>query len=201
MSYRLVIFDLGGVLVKVDTSRILRFICERSSSSPEEVKKILNDPGLLNPIQIGQLSPKQFYEKLKKRLGFSFNFEQFALNWNGILSENTDTTWVLERLRQRYNIGVLSNTNVMHDEYIKNTWPVFNHVHYWVASYTVGLMKPEPQIYQLMLKQADVQPHEAVYVDDVEEFVVAARRLGITSVHFTDGLELERELRNAGLHV
>lgn len=201
MSFRLVIFDVGGVLVKLEPERMINKLAQETGQPVEKVERVVADPTLIEAFELGRLLPRQFLDRLNAQLGLAWTYDRFITAWNSILTENTDTTWVLQRLRNRYKLLVLTNTNVLHDEYIRQTWPVFNQVHHWIASYQVGFRKPEPQIYQLALRQADVPPHATVYVDDTVEFVEAAEHLGLKAIHFTDGLLLERELRALGLHV
>ena len=201
MSFRLVIFDLGGVLVRREPRKAIERIARETGKPIEMCEQILGDRKLIEAFELGQVSPKQFFERVRAPLGLGWSFEQFASAWNSILTENTDTTWILQRLRSRYRLAVISNTNVLHDEYIRRTWPVFEQLHDWIVSYQVGMLKPDPRIYQLVLTRLDIPPRSAVFIDDLFEHVDVARRLGLTGIHFTDGLELERELRAVGLHV
>lgn len=201
MSFQLVIFDLGGVLVHMKPALMIRRLAAETGQTVEVLERVLVDPALLEQLELGRMTPRQYFDQLARRLKLSWSFEEFVAAWNGILSENTDTTGLLQRLWDRYTILVLTNTNILHDEHIRRTWPVFDRVHHWLASYQIGLRKPEPQIYELALRTAQTPPHSAIYIDDVEEHVLVARGMGLTAVHFTDGKMLEEDLRQAGLHV
>lgn len=201
MGFRLVIFDVGGVLVRLEPRRFLAKLAQDSGKPVEELEQHVMAPKLVEALELGQLSPGQFFERLQRQVGTGWTFKEFVAAWNSILSENTDTTWLLQRMRQRYQLLAMSNTNPLHHEYILRTWPVFAHLHHWVTSYEAGYRKPEPQMYQFALRQADVPPNAAVFVDDIEGHVAVAKRLGLTAIHFTSGLELEREFREVGLHV
>ena len=201
MKAQVVMFDLGGVLVNVETSKCWQALANASGHSVADVQRLLSDPKPLELFELGQMSALQFVAHINTQLGMSWELADFAKAWNGMLSERRDVTWLLERLKTRYHLLVLSNTNVLHDEYVRRTWPSFGVVRQWIMSYQIGYRKPEPEMYQFALQQADAPPHATVYVDDLEENVSAARDLGIPSIHFTDGLKLEQELRAAGLHV
>ncbi len=201
MGFELVIFDLGGVLVRVERERLLERLAQETRKPLAWLEDIMADAKLLDPFERGHVQPKQFFQQFRERLGIAWTDEQLITAWNGILYENLETTWLLQRLRERYTLLVLTNTNVLHDEYIRQTWSVFRHVHHWIASYQVGWRKPEPEMYQLALRQARVEPRAAIYVDDTKELVDAARQLGLTGIHFRPGLKLAEELHAAGLHV
>lgn len=68
-----------------------------------------------------------------------------------------------------------------------------------VVSGDEKLVKPDPAIYHLSLARFGLEPHEAVFIDDNEANVLAARALGIRSVHFQDVESTRRELADAGL--
>jgi len=201
VSFKAIIFDLGGVLVRRDLQRILQPIARQTHKPIQQLTHAVEASMLVERFELGQLQPRRFHAQLSAELGLAWSYDEFVSVWNSILSENTDATWLLERLRTRYRLLVLSNTNILHDEYIRRTWPVFHYIHHWITSYQTGYRKPELQIYQLALREADIPPESTVYVDDIKECVMAARQLGLTAVHFTQGLRLEEELRSVGLHV
>lgn len=68
-----------------------------------------------------------------------------------------------------------------------------------VVSGDEKLVKPDPAIYHLALDRFGLQPHEAVFIDDNEANVLAARALGIHAIHFTDVASTRSELADLGL--
>ena len=202
MSVKLVMFDLGGVLVHIAPQRFLAKVASATGKPVEALKPSLEDRQLIEALELGRINPRKFYEQVNERTGVNWTYEQFVTAWNSIIvDENRETTWVLERLHTRYKLLVLTNTDPMHDTYIRNTWPVFTAIPQWVASYAVGYRKPDPRIFELALREADVQARETVYIDDLAEHIETARHLDIPAIHFTDGLVLERELQALGVHV
>ena len=202
MSVKLVMFDLGGVLVQIAPEKFLAKVAEATGKPAESLKPSLDDQKLIEALELGHINPRKFYEQVKGRTGVDWAYEQFVKAWNSIIvDENKETTWILERLRARYKLLVLTNTDPLHDTHIRNTWPVFNFIPHWVASYVVGFRKPDPRIFELALREADAQPRETVYIDDMAEHIETARHLGIPAIHFVDGLVLERELQALGVHV
>lgn len=202
MSVKLIMFDLGGVLVQIAPEKFLTKVAQATGKSMDSIKPSLEDCKLIEALETGQLNPRKFYEQVKERTGVTWSYEQFVKAWNSIIvDENLETTWVLERLKSRYKLLVLTNTDPIHDTYIRSMWPVFTAIPNWVASYVVGFRKPDPRIYELALAEADVQPAETVYIDDLAEHIETARHLGIPAIHFIDGLEVERELHALGVHV
>ena len=68
-----------------------------------------------------------------------------------------------------------------------------------LVSGEVGLIKPDPRIFALLIERFAIDPRRAVYIDDVEANVVAARPFGIHAIHFTNPADLRAELAALGL--
>jgi len=58
-------------------------------------------------------------------------------------------------------------------------------VDFFIVSCFVHCRKPEPAIYQMALDIAQVEPSEAVYIDDQALFVQVAQKFGIHAIHHT----------------
>jgi 2-haloacid dehalogenase len=68
-----------------------------------------------------------------------------------------------------------------------------------LVSGEVGVIKPEPRIFALLIERFAIEPERAVYIDDVETNVAAARPFGIYGIHFTTPANLRQELAGLGL--
>jgi len=201
MLYELVLFDLGGVVVEVESDRLIHQVSQLIHRPFEQVQQAVYHEELIIPLELGRISPRAYYDGLKRRLKLSWSYEQFTTAWNGIVNENRDVTWVMERLRKRHKLAALSNTNELHIDHIKRTIPSLGMFHDWVASCEVGLRKPDPQIYRLALERMGVRAAAAVYVDDRPELVDAGRSVGLTAIRFENSRQLEQDLQSIGLNL
>jgi 2-haloacid dehalogenase len=68
-----------------------------------------------------------------------------------------------------------------------------------LVSGEVGIIKPDPRIFELLLERFAIDPKRAVYIDDVAANVDAARPFGIHAIHFTTPTTLRGELAELGL--
>src|SRR4029077_1171989 len=68
-----------------------------------------------------------------------------------------------------------------------------------LVSGEVGVIKPDPRIYELLIERFGVEPQRTVYIDDVEANVVTARLFGMHAIHFTTPAALREELVGLGL--
>jgi len=200
MNYELVLSDLGGVVVDFNADRIVLQVSQLVGKPFDEVQAVIYHKELLLLFEIGRMSPKEYYEGLKSRLGLSWTYEQFVRSWNDIFSENAEVVQILQRLRKRHKIVALTNTNELHINHIRATLPSLSLFSDWVASCEVGTRKPEPEIYRLALERMGVRADRAVYIDDRPEMVEAGAALGLKAIHFESSRQLEQELQALGLN-
>jgi len=199
MTYDLILSDLGGVVVEMETDRLMHQVSQLVNRPFDEVQAAVYDKTLLLPFELGKITAKTYYQELQKRLKLPWAYEQFVVFWSSIFTENREVTTVLGRLSKRHTLMALTNTNELHLDYIKRSIPSLAFFRDWIASCDVGCRKPEPEIYQLALKRAGVRAERAVYIDDRPEMVEAGRQAGLKAIRFEDSRQLERELDALGL--
>ena len=68
-----------------------------------------------------------------------------------------------------------------------------------LVSGEVGLIKPDPRIFTLLIERFAIEPQRAVFVDDVEANAAAVLPFGIHAIHFTTPANLRQELAGLGL--
>ncbi len=201
MHYQLVIFDLGGVVVEVESDRLVHQTAQVLGRSFDDVQAAIYDKELLLPFELGQINAKGYYAGLKKTLKLPWTYDQFVRSWNDIFRENTDVTFIMQRLRKRHRLIALTNTNELHLAYIRANIPSLSVLEDWVASCEVGLRKPDPKFYVHALERAGVKASEAAYVDDRPELVDAGRNLGLAAIRFENSQQLEEDLQAIGLNL
>jgi HAD superfamily hydrolase (TIGR01509 family) len=199
-KFRAMIFDIGGVLIRVDISRAMDGLVSGLSMTPQEVwSAIQRDPHWLD-WQEGRISPRDWHLHLAKRLGVSLTFEQFSEVWNRALDPDPILAESFpEKLSKNYRLALLSNTDPLHMSHEEARFPFFRFFPVRIYSYRVGASKPNPIIYREALKACKVQAEEAVYIDDVAAYAEAARRLGMTGIVFQSPEQLQSDLGDLGI--
>jgi 5'-nucleotidase len=92
---------------------------------------------------------------------------------------------ILERLRGRAVVGIVTNNQVAEQEEKLDHFRLRPLVDFMVVSEGVGVAKPDPRIFELALEKAGAAPHEAVMIGDSwTSDVVGARNVGIRPVWF-----------------
>jgi putative hydrolase of the HAD superfamily len=100
-----------------------------------------------------------------------------------------------------YKVYLLSNYGKRNFEYAKEHFEFTKYVDGGVISYQVNHVKPEPEIYEALIQKYNINPREAVYLDDSVVNLEGAKPYGFYTIHVTDFEEALEELRDLGIRV
>lgn len=108
----------------------------------------------------------------------------------------------LKRIKAQFKTGCITNNlpaNAIgsltgRSLYIAEVMVLFDHV---IESAKIGLRKPDPRIYQLMVETLKVDPKKCVYLDDLGVNLKPAREMGMTTIKVTSGAQAIAELEKA----
>ena len=197
---RTIVFDLGKVLIPFDWQRGYDAFAAASPYPAEEVRARIKETGLFDGFERGKVEPRDVAERVSKILGLKVSFEEFRTMWSSIfLPETIIPDPMLERLRRRHRLLLLSNTDSIHFYWVKEKYPILRHFDHFVLSFELGLRKPELGIYQETISRAKCQPEEIFFTDDREDNVQGALQAGIDAVQFLSLEQLQQELRARGV--
>ena len=185
---RAVIFDLGRVLVHFDFSLGYRQLEPLCGIPADEIPLRVAESRLAIRLESGELAPREFARELGELLGF----EMFT-------KPTLIPEALVEAIGKTHRLVLLSNTNSIHFEMLRENYPILRHFHAYVLSHEVRAMKPNPQIYQAAIEAAGCAPEECFFTDDIAEYVAGAKAVGIDAVQFQSASQIEAELRSRGV--
>jgi epoxide hydrolase-like predicted phosphatase len=203
---RAVISDFGGVLTNRLVEAFLAFQ-EESGISMEQLgrgmQRVAERDGEypLFRLERGEVTEQQFLDDLcwglEAELGHRPRLHRFREIWFEALHGNEPMLEVMRQLRDNgYRMAILTNNVREWEELWRAKLPVDEIFELVVDSAWVGMRKPEPAIYELTVSRlGDVELGECLFVDDNELNVEAARRLGMTAVHFRSNDQAIPEIR------
>jgi putative hydrolase of the HAD superfamily len=175
-----VLFDLGGVLVDVDQSRIFAGLAAQTGIDQAEVRaRIFTKFPIQDDFIVQEYLPERLTDEVNQSLGTDLTQEQVLNAVNSELGSTIETTAaLLPMLRTRTKVGCLSNTNSIHWDHMLRTYAFMGHFDRRFASQIIGHAKPGAQIYRRVIELLDVRPQEILFFDDKQENVDAASKLG-----------------------
>jgi len=199
---RVIIFDIGRVLVRVDIRRAQTGLAKGLSLTPEELWSAIEKDPRWNDWQEGRISARDWYLNLSARLGIPLDFEQFTAVWNTAFDpEPIHSSRLFAGLARRYRLGLLSNTDPIHVAKLESSYDFFRFFPPAMRTYScaIGVSKPNPLIYRKALKACRAHAEETIYIDDIPAYVEAAGRLGLSGIHFQSPEQLHRDLSALGV--
>jgi putative hydrolase of the HAD superfamily len=195
------LFDLGNTVIKLAYERVLETICRNASMTRDDLVELLEKPGGYRDLESGAIAFADFYEFLCDKAGYRGSLRDFRAVWadffDGPMPGVED---LLERVRERYRVAFLSNSNEVHAEVIPRRFAaLFRRDDRFVFSHRFHCAKPDPEIFRRALEVIGALPQHTVFIDDLVENVIAARALGMKAYQYRDALSLTRELEQEGL--
>jgi FMN phosphatase YigB (HAD superfamily) len=192
--------DLGNVLVQVDHMRFCRRLADLAGLVPEEVYARVFESDLEPGYDTGRLTSEEFHRRIMHHFGVILPFSLFSSWWNDIFAPLEGMAELVGMLAARFPLHLVSNTNTLHFSYIKENYAFLDLFESFVLSFEVGRRKPEPAIYQALIKQTGRPASQCLFVDDKLPFVAAAREQGLMSWQFTTPVEFIGFLQRHGLY-
>jgi putative hydrolase of the HAD superfamily len=197
-----IIFDIGRVLIRIDVSRAMHSLAFDPSISPAELWSAIENDPRWKDWQEGRISPRDWHLHLKQRFGGSATFEQFTEAWNQVLDpEPIHNKLFFEKLSKKYRLALLSNTDSIHVQFMEPRYDFFPYFKARIYSCAVGSSKPNPLIFRDALRACRVTSEEALYVDDIAEYVKAAQQLGMAATQFRSPQQLAADLAKHGVEL
>jgi FMN phosphatase YigB (HAD superfamily) len=176
---RVVVFDLGKVLVDFDYGIAARKIAARSNISASEIQKFIDHSPLLFRYETGLMTREQFYQEVCATTGFRGDIEEFARIFGDIFEPIAPMVELHSTLRKRkIPTWIFSNTNDMAVTHIRRSFPFFSNFDGYVFSFEHGAMKPAAKLYEVVEQQTGRKRDELIYLDDRAENVAAGAARG-----------------------
>lgn len=202
-----VIFDFGSVLVKSERTSFYDAISKMAKIPVKKVKVVFKV--ISKKLSIGKIDEKEFWKKFELKIGKNLpeNFKKdlFLKDYKRKWQKEIKESWeILRKLKSKgIRLAILSNTIEPHVKAneemgrLKRLRKIGVKVFVW--SYEVGVKKPNPKIYKIVLKKLNLKAKSCVFVDDKLENVKIAKKLGMKGILFRSPEQLRKDLINLGL--
>ena len=189
-----VIFDWGGVLMRTVDASGRRKWEEKLGLPLFAVDRAVHGSRSWKQAQSGMISDAEYWADVAAQLGLD-DAEMSEFRQDYFSGDELDRGMVgfIQALRPRFKTALLSNASAELPELLEEleVTDVFDVI---VVSGLVGVQKPDPAIYHIVLERLDVDPQEAVFVDDFVENIEAAQGLGMETLHYRAGLDWRTDL-------
>lgn len=178
-----IVFDLGNVLVKFDSNELIySFFNERQ----EEVKSFYFD-SLWNEYDQGLYSVEEMIEKgVKQFPELELSIKKLMYHWTEFVIPLKDNVAYIKDLKRfGYKVYILSNIPEDDTKYLRSLG-VFDTIDGGVFSYKYKKIKPDPEIFNILLEKYNLKASECLFLDDRKDNVESASNLGFETIEVKD---------------
>jgi len=178
-----VIFDYGGVVHSLSKAGATQRIAEAYGLLADEIKIFTKDLGI--KFGEGMINEEQYWEELSKLVG-----KPKPENYQEVWKYKTTEDYVIypeiiNLVEEIKTCGiltiVLSNTIPPHAEFNREQGG-YDHFDKVYLSYEMGVRKPDKRAYEIVLREMNLDAHECIYIDDLEENLVPANEMGMRTI-------------------
>ncbi len=182
------LIDFGGVLINLDRDRCIRNFKQLGFDKIDEMLSLSHHQGIFLQQEKGLIAPDEFRNGIREMIGKDVADEKIDAAWNSFLLDiPVSKLELLLKLREKYVVYLLSNTNKIHwDWSCKNVFPyrAFRAEDYFekiYLSYEMKKAKPDRDIFEEVIEDAGILPEDTLFIDDSEANCLMAQSLGIST--------------------
>ena len=192
--YKNIIFDLGNVLLSFNPKDYLK--SKISEDRIDDVYKAIFQSEEWIMLDRGTITEKDAINRIIERNNTYRDDINLAFkDWYDILRPIEEAVEILTKLKKNgYNIYYLSNFHELAFKEVTTKNNFFELFDGGVVSYAEKLIKPEEEIYKLILKRYNLNPKETIFIDDTKSNVDGASKLGIKAIFLDNPKKLRENL-------
>lgn len=201
MGISTIVFDFGNVVAFFSHRRAAEQLAAYGTASAASIQAYLFGGTLEDDFEAGRIRPDVFIGMVRETFHLRCTDEQFTQAFVDMFWENPEVCSLLPRLRPRYRLVLLSNTNDLHSRFFlakfREQLAPFETI---VLSQEVGIRKPDPGIYEYCRQKAGSPPAEdCLFIDDLPANIEGVRACGWQGLVYRPGENLELRLEGLGV--
>lgn len=108
--------------------------------------------------------------------------------------------WIQDLKGKGYRVLYLSNFSERAETDCAEALGFIPYMDGGILSYKEKVIKPMPEIYQLLIDRYNLIPEECVFMDDTPKNLAGAEKFGIHTIHFQNQAQAIEELRKLGVN-
>lgn len=203
-----IILDYGNVIFMIDFQRLKQAFTDLGIPNVDDVFAHSGQIALFDDFDKGRISSAEFRDGIRNLANKpSLTDSEVDQAWNALLiGVPPGKHELLERLNEKYRTFLLSNNNEIHYAYcmdhIEQTYGVKDNSQFFEKTYyshLMGMRKPDSEIFEKVLTENELVPHETLFIDDSPQHLATAQNMGIqvelcTSERPLEQILMERKL-------
>ncbi len=191
-----IVFDLGNVMLDFEPEKYLEDLGYQGKLKEQLKSEIFKTEEWLM-LDRGTISQKEAVAIWQQRNPtLESEIAAVMAEWEKILTLKKDSLEILKSLAgKNYNLYILSNFHEKAFAYVSNKYDFFNYFDGKVISADIGMVKPDPEIYEHLLHKFNLEAGATLFIDDSKKNIAAALEKGIRVIHFKNAESLKEDLK------
>lgn len=190
-----IILDLGGVLLNISFEATENAFESIGLTNFHQYFSQYKASPLFEQLETGVVSEQEFFTYFRKETGLDVDDEMITTAWNAMLLDFPPERieW-LRGLENRYRVFLFSNTNSIHHEAFQLKFsaefpgkPFDLHFEKAYYSHLLGKRKPYVDAFEALIKDANINPATAIFIDDTKTNIEGAQQVGMKGIFLTNG--------------
>ena len=199
-KYSIIVFDLGNVLIPFNHNLWIERLNKVEEGLGEKYYRLyMENYDVHRSYEAGQMSDDEFIDQNLKWIDYKITSNDFCEIFSNIFTVNTNVVELLPKLKENYKLVLLSNTNNIHKKYGWEKYPFLKYFDKFFLSHKVGAVKPELGIYKAVENYTLEKPSAHIFIDDIKEYVEAAKQLGWDGIQFVGYENLLEEFKKRNI--
>jgi len=190
-----IVFDFGGVLVDWNPRYFYRSVFSSESEMEWFLAHVCNTSWNLRHDR-GIRFEDNWQELAQKYPQYETQIKQYYTGWPRMLrGEIPGACALIDELKAHgYKLYGLTNWSAQTFPIALKRFEIFHKLDGIVVSGQEKYVKPEPEIYQILLQRYHLQAKDCVFIDDNQDNLAAAKKLGFDTIHFENMVQLKTAL-------
>ncbi|MBI2578133.1 MAG: HAD-IA family hydrolase [Candidatus Aenigmarchaeota archaeon] len=195
-----IMLDFGGVYFTHGRSIGMKRIA-RKFMMPEKTVAGSFSGNYYKKYHEGKAGPAEFWKGVSGKLKISRKqAREMEKIWFSSYVPLREMKQLVRKLRKKYRVVVLSGNIRERVRYLDRKYRVLKEFHGHHFSFDHGFAKPDVRLFKSAARKMRLRPAECIVVDDSKEFLEAVKKTGAKTIMFKNAKQLERALRNYGVH-
>lgn len=180
------LFDLGNVIINIDYEFTINQLNKLLPQEKTQLTTAFFPSKFHKQYERGLISTPEFRSEIRNHFMEDWSDDQIDNIWNSLLKDIPEERIdLIKKLRTRFGLAVLSNTNELHiqrlDEILLTQFevpslhPLFDQVYF---SHELQMAKPDVEIYEEVAKRLNTAPQKILFFDDLAENLMGAQKVG-----------------------
>ena len=194
-----VIFDLGGVVLSRGLWLFRKYLVENFGVTDNETISVMIKK-YYKPFFSGKMNEEEYWKKCLGELNVKHDWKELRKILLGFYEPQRDLLELVTLLRKRgYVTGLLSDQTKEWWSELNSKYALEQHFDFCIISAEAGFSKPDERIYELVLDKSGSSSGKCVFIDDLEQNLEPARKLGMKTILFRSAKQLKEELVSLGV--